>query len=188
MNKIYMMTAVELTSTAVEFVKKNYPKRYKKSLEYSQKSDMDLCLCVAVLLGKAGIAEDEILCSDTGKPYLTDGRFVSISHSGNYCVLAVFDRPVGIDIEAVGRVKKNVSARFFTEPEQAWAGDDKVKLTTLWTLKEALSKLTGKGIKMLFDGVDVLPLAKGDFLLFDGKKITAELQFLGDYVLAIVIS
>ena len=55
MSKIYMMTAVELTPTAVEFIRKNYPERYKKSLGYKEKSDADLCLCTAVLLDKAGI-------------------------------------------------------------------------------------------------------------------------------------
>ena len=102
--------------------------------------------------------------------------------------MAVFDCPVGIDIEEVGRVKTTVSSRFFTSSEQEWASDDEVRLTVLWTLKEALSKLTGDGIKMLFDGVDVLPFTRGKSIILDGKKITAELQFLGDYVLAIITS
>ena len=100
----------------------------------------------------------------------------------------MFDIPVGVDIERVGRVAKSVSSRFFTENEQAWAGDDEVRLTVLWTLKEALSKLTGDGVKMLYDGIDVLPLTRGKSIILDGKKITAELQFLGDYVLAIIKS
>lgn len=100
----------------------------------------------------------------------------------------MFDIPVGVDIERVGRVTKSVSSRFFTENEQAWAGDDEVRLTVLWTLKEALSKLTGNGVKMLYDGIDVLPLTRGKSIILDGKKITAELQFLGDYVLAIIKS
>ena len=95
---------------------------------------------------------------------------------------------VVVDIERVGRVAKSVSSRFFTENEQAWAGDDEVRLTVLWTLKEALSKLTGDGVKMLYDGIDVLPLTRGKSIILDGKKITAELQFLGDYVLAIIKS
>ena len=81
-----------------------------------------------------------------------------------------------------------MSSRFFTEQEQAWAGDDEVRLTVLWTLKEAMSKLTGDGVKMLYDGIDVLPLTRGKSVILDGKKITAELQFLGDYVLAITKS
>ena len=36
MSKIYMMTAVELTPTAVEFIEKNYSERYKKSLGYKE--------------------------------------------------------------------------------------------------------------------------------------------------------
>ena len=95
---------------------------------------------------------------------------------------------MGVDIERVGRVAKSVSNRFFTEREQEWAGDDEVRLTVLWTLKEALSKLTGDGVKMLYDGIDVLPLTRGKSIILDGKKITAELQFLGDYVLAIIKS
>ena len=181
MNKIYSMTVAELTSAAVDFIKQNYPKRYKKSLEFKDENSAVLCLCVGVLFDNAGIKEDEVFYTENGKPYLKDGRFLSVSHSGKYCVLAVFDIPVG-------RVTKSVSSRFFTENEQAWAGDDEVRLTVLWTLKEALSKLTGDGVKMLYDGIDVLPLTRGKSIILDGKKITAELQFLGDYVLAIIKS
>lgn len=188
MNKIYSMTVAELTSAAVDFIKQNYPKRYKKSLEFKDENDAALCLCVSVLFDNAGIKEDEVFYTENGKPYLKDGRFLSVSHSGKYCVLAVFGIPVGVDIERVGRVAKSVANRFFTECEQAWAGDDEVRLTVLWTLKEALSKLTGDGVKMLYDGIDVLPLTRGKSIILDGKKITAELQFLGDYVLAIIKS
>lgn len=188
MNKIYSMTVAELTSAAVDFIKQNYPKRYKKSLEFKDENGADLCLCVGVLFDNAGIKEDEIFYTENGKPYLKDGRFLSVSHSGKYCVLTVFDIPVGVDIERVGRVSKSVSSRFFTENEQVWAGDDEVRLAVLWTLKEALSKLTGDGVKMLYDGIDVLPLTRGKSIILDGKKITAEFQFLGDYVLAIIKS
>lgn len=185
MNKIYLMTVAELTSAAVDFIKQNYPERYAKSLKFKDKNDAALCLCVGVLLDSAGIKESEIFYTENGKPYLNDSRFISITHSGKYCILAVLDMPVGVDIEKVGRVTKAVSNRFFTDAEQEWAGDDEVRLTVLWTLKEALSKLIGDGVKMLCDGIDVLPLTRGKSLILDGKKITAELQFLGDYVLAI---
>lgn len=188
MNRIYSMTVAELSSAAVDFIKQNYPKRYKKSLEFKNENDAALCLCVGVLLDNAGIKEDEVFYTENGKLYLKDGRFISVSHSGKHCVLAVFDIPVGVDVEKVGRVTKSVSNRFFTEREQAWAGDDEVRLTVLWTLKESLSKLTGDGVKMLYDGIDVLPLTRGKSVILDGKKITAELQFLGDYVLAITKS
>ncbi len=188
MNRIYSMTVAELTSAAVDFVKQNYPERYKKSLGFKDKNDAALCLCVGVLLDNAGIGEQDVFYTENGKPYLNDGRFISVTHSGKYCILAVFDMPVGVDIEKVGRVGQSVSNRFFTADEQEWAESDETRLTVLWTLKEALSKLTGDGIKMLYDGIDVLPLTRGKSLILDGKKITAELQFLGDYVLAITKS
>lgn len=185
MRKIYSVTVDEVTPSAVDFVKKNYPERYKKSLEYSNENDAKLCLCVALLLNSAGIKESELAFENSGKPCLFDGRFLSISHSGKHCFLAVFNKEVGIDVEKVGRVGSAVATRFFTEKERAWAQDDEVRLTVLWTLKEALSKLTGDGVKMLFEGIDVLPLTVGKAIILDGKKITADLQFLGDYVFAI---
>lgn len=89
-----------------------------------------------------------------GKPYFKEQPEIcfNLSHSGNYAVCIVADKPCGIDIEGDRTIKLNVAKRFFSSQEYEWilnakdtAGQEE-RFLRIWTLKEAYAKLTGLGI------------------------------------------
>lgn len=63
-----------------------------------------------------------------------------------YIVCAVSDKAVGVDIERQRKNVIRVAKRFFTQAECDWIGNDSLKFSRIWTLKEAYAKLTGEGI------------------------------------------
>lgn len=76
----------------------------------------------------------------------------NISHSGDMLALAVGDTPQGIDIERM-RLRKNQDAlerRVLSEEELAWVRSEEEMRTgrfcLLWTLRECLLKLSGRGL------------------------------------------
>lgn len=82
-----------------------------------------------------------------GKPvYRNSDIHFNLSHAGNYVVCAVSDKAVGVDIERQRKNVIRVAKRFFTQAECDWIGNDSLKFSRIWTLKEAYAKLTGEGI------------------------------------------
>lgn len=82
-----------------------------------------------------------------GKPvYRNSDIYFNLSHAGNYVVCAVSDKAVGVDIERLRKNVIRVAKRFFTQAECDWIGNDSLKFSRIWTLKEAYAKLTGEGI------------------------------------------
>lgn len=82
-----------------------------------------------------------------GKPvYKNSDIHFNLSHAGNYVVCAVSDKAVGVDIERQRKNVIRVAKRFFTQAECDWIGDESLKFSRIWTLKEAYAKLTGEGI------------------------------------------
>jgi len=75
-----------------------------------------------------------------GKP-LTDGLYLSISHSRGLAACAVADRPVGLDVELVRPAPRRVWEHLSPE-ERVYAADD-AAFFRLWTAKEALLKCRG---------------------------------------------
>ena len=92
-----------------------------------------------------------VLQAEGGKPYFLRGRMqFSLSHTRTaaFCVLS--RQPVGIDAETVRPVQRRVALRTMNEPELRWLDaqpDADVGFLTLWTAKEAWSKLTGRGLR-----------------------------------------
>jgi len=88
--------------------------------------------------------------SELGKPYgeyETDIVNVSIAHTQNRVLCAMSaDREVGIDIEPVGRtVNKRIRNRLLNTIELE--SHEAVPTIQLWTMKEAVVKLYGTGIR-----------------------------------------
>ena len=90
-----------------------------------------------------------------GKPFLVGypSFHFNVSHSGQWVVCAVGDRPVGIDVERMGEVDHQTAAYFFSVEEQRDlsakpAANQRSRFYHLWTLKESFLKCTGKGFSI----------------------------------------
>ncbi|MDR1363517.1 MAG: 4'-phosphopantetheinyl transferase superfamily protein [Spirochaetaceae bacterium] len=89
------------------------------------------------------------VCRDgTGKPYIEGGPHFSVSHSGDWAVLAVCGKPVGVDIEVCStfRDTDGIARRAFHPAEYADALRDIKMFYKIWTAKESYIKMTGGGL------------------------------------------
>lgn len=102
---------------------------------------------------------------DSGYEYIKniDNIFFSLSHSGEYCVCAVSDNVIGIDIEKIDRFNNRkielFSNKILSEKELAVirnvrdADLDKF-FSSIWTRKEAYSKKYMKGMAINFKEIE----------------------------------
>lgn len=87
-----------------------------------------------------------------GKPFFPAFPQVhfNVSHSRGLSLCALSDSPVGADIEVVRPRKPGLPRYALSDREYAWfevRGSRWEDFYTLWTLKEALVKCTGEGLR-----------------------------------------
>jgi phosphopantetheinyl transferase len=101
-------------------------------------------LSVRWLLQEFGYCDKDLFYDEFGKPHLTDGRQISITHSFNFSAVIISDFIVGIDVEKQ-REKISIIAHKFVDYEFSYLKEvDKdyiKKLTIIWCVKESLYKL-----------------------------------------------
>lgn len=85
----------------------------------------------------------QLLRTENGKPYI-DGNplYFSLSHSGKQGVIAVCDKPVGVDLELFKNKSHSLMISGFPEEEQAEISDERQFLMH-WTAREAFIKMKG---------------------------------------------
>ncbi|MGN0813837.1 MAG: 4'-phosphopantetheinyl transferase family protein [Candidatus Coproplasma sp.] len=98
-----------------------------------------------VLLARKLGYKPDILRTANGKPYI-DGNplHFSLSHSRDHAVIALCDKPIGVDLEFYDS-ERNIShvlARF-SQKERDEIGDCKPYFYINWMIKEAYIKMTG---------------------------------------------
>ena len=85
-----------------------------------------------------------------GKPRLPGGPDFSISHTrGLVACAAAASGQVGLDVETVGSVSARVAARILSAGERAAIERGAMSATDAWVMKEAVVKLSGRGIGAL---------------------------------------
>ena len=87
--------------------------------------------------------------TENGKPYFPDGQWhFSISHTKNFVFCALSRHNIGLDAEEKGRaVSPAMLEKFTSDGEKSRLGDDpQDAFLRLWVQKEALAKLTGRGM------------------------------------------
>lgn len=101
-----------------------------------------------------------IATTENGKPYFPDSCWhFSISHTEHYAFCALSRRNIGVDAEDKGRkVSPAMLEKFLSPTEKTRLGDDpQDAFLRLWVQKEALAKLTGKGIGNWMKNTDFYP-------------------------------
>lgn len=105
------------------------------------KSEQRKCEVLAVrLLVKEIIGDNvQLLHQDNGKPYLSSGMNISISHTRGLAVIIVsHSKQVSVDIEYFSNRIERIRSKFMRDDENA---SSQVKLLMHWCAKETMYKL-----------------------------------------------
>ena len=94
-----------------------------------------------------GIDLSRIEKNEIGKPFLPQAiENFSISHSYPYVAVALNEEaPVGVDIQVYKEKITGLQSKFLSTDEAEWAHNDPVRITLLWSVKEALYKWKATG-------------------------------------------
>lgn len=154
------MQKVSVKIIDIKFVKNNLSEissavgkeRLERSERYLNENDRLLSLGAGFLLKKY-LPENEFDFNKNGKPYLKDGPFFNLSHSGEYAVLVIDNsREVGVDIEHINEEKLPVIERVLKEKLSVG------EAFLAWSNKESLIKCAGLNIALIKDA-PYLPLS-----------------------------
>lgn len=138
------------------------PYRQQKIAVLRHEKDQCRSLAAGLLLDHAlgiyGLQEKstEYEIGEWGKPVMKYHPEIcfSLSHSGDYAICTIGDRPLGNDIEKVREGRLKVADRFFAEEELAWLyeveeeAEKNRRMFRLWTMKESFIKATGRGMSL----------------------------------------
>ena len=102
--------------------------------------------------------------TENGKPYLEGNPlFFSLSHSKDKAVIAVCDKPVGVDAEVVAdRNFKAVLSRFSEKEQKEIAGTE--HFLKHWVVREAYIKMLGATLAEKLSSLSYI-----DGVLYDGR-------------------
>lgn len=187
MAELYLMTIEEAGKLTEEFCLKHYPERLEKAKKFRFRDDYLRCIGAGALLyGILNVNEDDIVTSKYGKP--SDPaikKCFSLSHSGDYVLLATDTAEVGADIQKINNKDTKVFRRACTEDEKKWLlENDREEFFTIWTLKESVMKLTGLGMSLDAGSFSVMPLIESGEMIFNDQKIYAITSSVQGYKIA----
>jgi len=114
-------------------------------------------LSIRHLLKEAGYTDFDLYYNGNGKPHLTNGKHISITHSFTFSAIAISEKEVGIDIEK-NREKIKIIQHKFVNFERGFIhkDDDYIQqLTVIWGAKESLYKIYPYGGLTFKNDIDI---------------------------------
>ena len=129
--------------------------RKEKARRFINEKDQLLSLGSGYLMKKY-LPQEEIKKTETGKPYLVNGPFFNVSHSGEYVVFVSHQsRDVGVDIEKIDSNK--IDGILYVLDEEEKKVNDVKTYFQMWSNKESVIKCLSSGLKDI-KNVKGLPL------------------------------
>ena len=114
-------------------------------------------LSIRHLLKEAGYNDFDLFYTDNGKPHLTDGKHISITHSFTFSAIIISDKEAGIDMEK-NREKIKIIQHKFVNFEKGFIhenDDDIEQLTVIGGAKESLYKIYPYGGLTFKNDIDI---------------------------------
>lgn len=115
---------------------------------------------------KFGVSTDTIKVKkdEHGKPYILDppGIEYNISYTSGVCLIAFSERPIGVDVEHVREIPRDILERCYNREEQQYVfkgrnqKEKEIRFYEIWTQKEAYVKYLGIGTNNEFVSINVL--------------------------------
>jgi phosphopantetheinyl transferase len=130
-------------------------------------------LAVRMLLQHLGYTDYDLTYDEAGKPHLSDGKHISISHSHEFSCICISNELMGIDLEKLKDKTLRIAPRFMEVKhlENLSVLEQMEKATVVWGIKESIFKIKNeKGISFpehIFE----------DEFCFSDEKCAAELHF-----------
>lgn len=78
-----------------------------------------------------------------GKPYLSNGQHISISHDSEYVAIMVGEFSCGIDLQSISSKVLKIKHKFIHPEDFCSNSNNETELTLAWSCKEALYKING---------------------------------------------
>ncbi|MEL1246684.1 4'-phosphopantetheinyl transferase family protein [Flavobacterium helocola] len=106
-------------------------------------------LAVRMLLQHLGYTDYDLTYDEAGKPHLSDGKHISISHSHEFSCICISDELMGIDLEKLKEKTLKIAPRFMEVKhlENLSTLEQIEKSTVIWGVKESIFKIKNeKGI------------------------------------------
>ena len=118
----------------------------EKALRYKNELDQVRSLASSYLINK--LSKEPLLFNDMGKPFFEKGPYFNVSHSGQYIVMAVSNKDIGVDIEENKEKDMSSLIRIFNEAEAKMIKEH-ADFYYLWCAKESLIKCIGSSINRI---------------------------------------
>lgn len=134
-------------------------------------------LSIRHLMAEAGYRDSDLYYNTFGKPHLTDGNHISITHSHQFTGIIISKtEEVGIDIEKQRDKIVRIANRFTPLEEYRTLANTEAlirKLTIVWGAKESLYKIYAQQGLSFLKHIEVKDFA------FDDKSTTAKILYKG---------
>jgi 4'-phosphopantetheinyl transferase len=176
MIEIWSVNIEHLPFTLMQQLLNDYPDSFQQEVSrYRQMDDQKRKLLgrqlIQLYLKKKNypFSVNDIKFDQNKKPYIENGPFFNISHSGSYVVVAFGKAPVGIDIEEEKEVDVQSLSSVFHAAERSFvkaSNYQHIIFYKLWARKEACLKAVGIGIINGLDQLNVL----NDLIVVSGKE------------------
>lgn len=125
----------------------------EKALKFKSENDQIRSLASSYLMNK--LSKEPLQFNDTGKPFYQNGPHFNVSHSGQYIVMAVSNKDIGVDIEENKEKDMSMLIRIFNEAEAKMIKEH-ADFYYLWCAKESLIKCIGSSVSKIKE-VPALP-------------------------------
>lgn len=187
--KFNILNIREIKDQDIDKIKENYPKRYAKAQHFPKIDDSLRCLGGYILLTKmiGEFSEEDVCYNENGKPSISGKPFFNISHSGDYVIVAVHEKEVGVDIQMFRENALKVAPKVFSKEEIEWMNLDPIsRFHILWSQKESVVKLLGTGLRTPLTSINVLPFEEEENIQIDEIQINNySFVFENEYIVSI---